>query len=378
MKKKILLFVDWFDPAFKAGGPIRSCVNFAMNTDDSFDIFVFTGDRDLGDDHPLKGIQTNTWINYKKDIKVYYASPDSLGLKSVRSIIDSIHPDFIYLNSVFSRVFTIYPLLLKRYYGVKARIILSPRGMLKPSALNFKPFRKKVFLWAMRTLGISAAIRFHATDDTEVFDVKKIFNRNEVFMASNFSSEAQTIQTLTPKQKGELSILFLGRIHPIKNLDYLINALMPMKGNVRLSVVGVMEQKEYWNYCTELIKRLPASVRVEFLGEIPHHLLAGILSKHHIFALPTKGENFGHAIFDALVAGKPVIISDQTPWRGLRERNAGWDLPLSNPDAFSEALQTTVDWNSEQYEAAAKAAFALSLEKARHDGLKEKYKQIFS
>jgi len=378
MKKKILLFIDWFDPAFKAGGPIRSCVNFAMNEGDTYDIFIFTSDRDLGDDKPFKGIQSDQWLNYKKEIKVYYASAGSLKLKFIRSVIESIQPDFIYLNSVFSRAFTIYPLLLKRFYGVNGTVVLSPRGMLKPSALNFKPVRKKLFLWLIKKFGVTRSVRFHATDGTEVFDVKKIFADNEVYQASNFSSDVQPQQEITNKQKGEIAILFLGRIHPIKNLDYLLNALMPLQGAVTLSIVGVLEQKEYWNYCTEIIKRLPPSCKVEYLGEIPHHLLAGVLAKHHIFALPTKGENFGHAIFDALIAGKPVLISDQTPWRGLQQRNAGWDLPLANPELFSEALQQAIDWNFEEYSLSARAAFELSLEEAKQTGLKEKYKQIFS
>lgn len=378
MKKKILLFVDWFDPAFKAGGPIRSCVNFSINVNECYEIFVFTGDRDLGDNTSMNNIRVNEWVNYKNDVKVYYASPEFLSVKHIRTVISDIKPDFIYLNSVFSKVFSIYPLIIKRFSHIPARVVLSPRGMLKPSALRFKSFKKHIFLWLLKNLGLSNGIRFHATDEAELYDTKKLFPDNEVFLASNFPSEASTVHHITPKQKGELSIVFLGRIHPIKNLDYLLNTLMHIKGKVKLSVVGVMEQKEYWNYCTELINRLPESVEVELLGEIPHHQLAGILSKHHIFALPTKGENFGHAIFDALLGGKPVLISDQTPWRRLRERNAGWDLPLSNPDAFSEALQIAVDWNFEEYSLASAAAFSLSREMAQQDGLLNEYKMIFS
>jgi glycosyltransferase involved in cell wall biosynthesis len=54
--------------------------------------------------------------------------------------------------------------------------------------------------------------------------------------------------------------------------------------------------------------------------------------------LPTTGENFGHAIFEALSCAVPVLISDTTPWRGLAAIRAGWDLPLQDPTAFAAVI----------------------------------------
>ena len=62
--KKILLLLDWFDPAYKAGGPIRSAVNFAKQMQSDFDIFVFTGDRDLNEIKPLKDVVIDKWVEY--------------------------------------------------------------------------------------------------------------------------------------------------------------------------------------------------------------------------------------------------------------------------------------------------------------------------
>ena len=57
------------------------------------------------------------------------------------------------------------------------------------------------------------------------------------------------------------------------------------------------------------------------------------------FFFPTLGENYGHVIYEALDSGCPVLISDQTPWRGLSEVGAGWDLPLDKPDLFRQACK---------------------------------------
>ena len=45
-------------------------------------------------------------------------------------------------------------------------------------------------------------------------------------------------------------------------------------------------------------------------------------------------------MLEALSAGRPLLISDRTPWRGLEQEHAGWDLPLERPAGFTEA----VDW----------------------------------
>jgi glycosyltransferase involved in cell wall biosynthesis len=68
--------------------------------------------------------------------------------------------------------------------------------------------------------------------------------------------------------------------------------------------------------------------------------------------MPTANENFGHAIVEALLAGCPLITSDQTPWRGLAQRGAGWDLPLAAGDEWRRVLQTCVDMDAPAFERA--------------------------
>ena len=62
------------------------------------------------------------------------------------------------------------------------------------------------------------------------------------------------------------------------------------------------------------------------------------LAEYDLFLLPTRGENFGYAIFDALEVGLPVMLSDLTPWQDLERIGAGWSLPLAEPDRFAAAI----------------------------------------
>ena len=58
-KNRILIFIDWFLPAYKAGGPIRSIANLVDHLSESFKFYIITGDRDLGDENSFNDIKLN-------------------------------------------------------------------------------------------------------------------------------------------------------------------------------------------------------------------------------------------------------------------------------------------------------------------------------
>lgn len=349
-KKRILLFADWYEPGYRAGGPIRSCVNFANHMQGEYQVYVFTSDRDLNDDTSYSGIPVDQWITSESGVQIYYSSPANRGLGAIRRQMKEIAPDFVYLNSMFSVRFTILPLLAVRMDRIKAKIILSPRGMLRESAVRFKSRKKLLFLRLFRQLGFSRRVHFLASDLTEGKDVQHYFGQNaQVTIIGNFPSSLPGEAEIANKHKGELTMVCIGRIHPIKNTDYLLDVLGGVRADVRLSIVGSTEDQAFWQECQAKIRQLPANVTVAHLGELPNHELPSIISQHHIFVLPTKGENFGHAIFEALVLGKPVLISDQTPWLNLAAVRAGWDLPLARPESFREAIEAAADLEQQEY-----------------------------
>jgi glycosyltransferase involved in cell wall biosynthesis len=62
-----------------------------------------------------------------------------------------------------------------------------------------------------------------------------------------------------------------------------------------------------------------------------------------LFVLPSRSENFGMAVAEALAAGTPTIVSNAAPWRLLPARNAGWSIDVGvDPlvDCLQRALST--------------------------------------
>jgi glycosyltransferase involved in cell wall biosynthesis len=377
-KRKVLVMVDWYAPGFKAGGPIRSAVNFADQLENELDIYILTTDRDLNEPSPYEGIETDKWIQ-RNAHHVYYASPNNLKWEKLKEIIVTIKPDVIYLNSMFSKYFTVYPLLMKRMGLLNARMVLAPRGMLKASALQHKSGKKKIFLSLFQILGLSNDILFHATDDTEEKDIKSIFGSAiALFKTGNLPGKQKSFKPPTHKTPGSLKIVFVGRIHPIKNLDFLLRAIQGITGEVELTVIATLEDRDYWEHCQSLIQNLPPNIQVKTIIDLPHDKIEEIILSNHIFALPTKGENFGHAIFEALAAGRPVLISNQTPWHRMVESNAGWDLLIENEDLFKDRIQQMVQMDIETLTTWCRGAWDYANKYLNHSDIKQSYLKQFS
>jgi glycosyltransferase involved in cell wall biosynthesis len=370
--------VDWYAPGFKAGGPIRSAVNFADHLEDELDIFVLTTDRDLNEPSPYEGVETNKWIQRSRH-HVYYSSPANLNWGKLKSIIRSVNPDDIYLNSMFSRYFTIYPLLMKKMGTLTSRMVLAPRGMLKSSALQHKSGKKKIFLSLFNLLGLSKELVFHATDKIEEKDIRQVFGgKVSIFYAGNLPGKQKSMVPLVEKNAGSLKMVFVGRIHPIKNLDFLLKALLPVRGKVELTVIAPLEDQDYWNRCRNQIAALPENIQVRLLENIPHEKVEEIILANHIFALPTKGENFGHAIFEALAAGRPVLISDQTPWRNLEPAKAGWDMPIDEEKLFTQRIQQVIEMEKDHLSVWCLGAWNHANQYLNHSEIKQSYLKQFS
>ena len=66
MNPKILIFIDWFTPGFKAGGPIKSITNIINSLSDNFDFYIISSDRDINEESSYKNLKLNSWISKEK------------------------------------------------------------------------------------------------------------------------------------------------------------------------------------------------------------------------------------------------------------------------------------------------------------------------
>lgn len=375
MKPSLLLLTDWFPPAYKAGGPIRSCANIASALSGHWEVWVLTGDRDLGDIQPFASVPLNCWEAQEDGVKVFRAAQGSLQRDRFRQLLRQANPQAVYLNSMFSLTFSIRPMLWLRKDFPNVKVVLAPRGMLKQSALAFKTPKKKAYLFLARLLGWHQNVHFHATDTEEKRSIQHFFgNAAQITQIGNLPAP---VGDYPQKPNGVPHFIFVGRIHPIKGLDTALRALQYIEQPLVFTILGNVEDTRYFQLCRALAEGLPANISVHWQEGMANTQVQQLLQQHHFFLLPTYGENFGHAIFEAFAAGTPVLISDQTPWRELERQKIGWDLPLSAPEAWHKAIQSAVDMDEATYQDWSRAAHGFAQRYFAEQDLVGRYLALF-
>lgn len=355
---RILTFVPYYVPGYRAGGPLRSISNLVDHLGSEFDFSIVTSDRDAESDTSYPGITVNDW-NAVGRARVYYAAPEGLGLSPLRRLMRATPYDIVYLNSFFHPKFTVMPLLLQKLGRVPSRpTIVAPRGQFSEGALALKRVKKLVFLAAAQLTRLYSGVTWQASSDYEATDVKRMLRVSdaEIVVAPDLLPKlpptkiAKDTRRSGPRGMHDpLRVIFVSRITPKKNLDYALRILSRVRVPVEFSIVGPIRDETYWRQCRRLIDALPSHIQAHHLGSVEHEKVHDLMASHDLFFLPTHGENYGHVIPEALMAGTPVLISDTTPWRNLESSGVGWDLPLNNEEAFISAIEAAADLSIEDY-----------------------------
>ena len=367
---KICFLTHCFYPSKLRGGPTVSMTNLIKALDGFEDISVITTAYEM-DGKMYSDVKPGHQKLFGAD--VCYLKENTMS--AFWQELKRNDPDVIYVSSLFSWQYSVPALRFAKRY--KKRLILAPRGELIPSALSQKHLFKKLFLTGLSVLGFFRKTEFHVTSVKEEKAVKEFRKNNKVWNISNLPAtyEANAVQPIR-KMPGELKIVMIGRIHPIKNFDVAIRLVSQLPGNVELDLYGNEEVTDYVETCKALAGKAPSNITVRFCGSIPHEEIARVIQQHHILLSPTQGENFGQAIVEALLNCRPVIISDQTPWRGLQEAGAGYDIALDRPELFSEALKTMADADEETYRKACENAGNYIRARLNTDQMVSHYKKM--
>lgn len=343
---KILTFSNFYLPGYKGGGPIKTIKNLIIQTSDFLSYKVVTLDRDLGDACAYTNINLNSWndLGYSQ---VFYSQIGFGGIKQIFGLLIKENYDIVYLNSFFSPKFSFLPLLLSKM--LKKQVILGPRGEFSEGALSLKAQKKRIFIKLYKSLNLHRGTIFQASSDYEAEDIRKVLGSSVDIQIAEDIGAQEFVEALPIRDVDILNIIFVSRISPMKNLLTAIEILKTVKHSITYNIYGPIEDNEYWAECEAMIDTLPTNIQVEYKGELHPDQVVSTLSKYDAFFMPTRGENYGHVIAEALCAGLPIVIADTTPWRNLQDLGIGWDLPLSNLKAFSNAIDQLATMSVEDH-----------------------------
>ena len=160
---KVLIFIDWYYPASKAGGPISSVLNMVNLLHENFDFFIVTGSKDLNSQNNLQDVILNNWQSVGF-AKVIYLDNKYQKIKKLKEVVNKIKPDIIYVNGIFSKFFSVLPIyLFDNHYS----IIVNPRGMFGEGALEIKKIKKLFFIFFTRIFSFYKNIIWHVSNINE-------------------------------------------------------------------------------------------------------------------------------------------------------------------------------------------------------------------
>ena len=334
-KPVILALMGALWPGNDASGTNRSLLAMIEALADEFRFLSVARDRPARSDPPLAA--SGRWLEASHGA-ARYCRPGVRGRAELAAILRETRYDLLLLHGFHDREFTIPALIMRRLGLIPRRpTIVSPHGEFSAAALGLKPRRKAAYQALAQWTGLLDGAFLHATSVEEAQDIGAAITTSKGVLVAPNIRPLLAMPPHVPAVDDALRLAFLGRVARIKNLDLALHALSLVATRVVFDIYGPIEDAAYWRECRRIIAALPAHIMVAMHGEIVNAATPEMFARHDLLFLPSRSENFGHAIFEALCCGVPALIGDATPWRDLERAEAGWDLPLE-PSAFAGAI----------------------------------------
>jgi len=202
--------------------------------------------------------------------------------------------------------------------------VIAPHGMLYPQALQVSAWKKKIVSTVFQRKDLETASCLQATCMAELEHIRAFGLNNPVAVIPNGLVIDDSLE-IRKTSNSVRRFAFVGRLNRIKNVDLLLSAwskLGDKTRNCELLIIGdgdTAYKKELEEFATA--NKLN---NVHFLGFIMGKDLQKLVHSIDFQILPSKSENFGMVVPEALIQGVPVIASKGTPWSDLETFDCGW------------------------------------------------------
>ena len=323
--KSIVIFADYYQPGYRAGGPIVSISRMvAADRENAF--AIVTRNHDYGQTDPYDNIARQTWTTQGRARVAYLSNSPLDTLWTIRQLRNS-PIDYYYLNGLHSWRFALAPLVLLRLGIIpSARLLCAPRGETSPGALALKRVKKRMYRPLIKALLPKDTV-WHVSSPMEEEEVRDWWGGglprgHQFIIRPNLAPPPETKELRTPKLNPPV-VCFASRIDRKKGLDRALRLLRHVDGFGRFEVHGAITDAAYWEECRQLSRVLHPGDTVAFMGEYEPTQVRSIFANASALLLPTQGENFGHVIAEALSVGCPVIAPPTTPWTAVLRSGGG-------------------------------------------------------
>ena len=242
----------------------------------------------------------------------------------------------------------------RRYAKSPIPYVVFPHGMLDPwfkETFPLKHFKKWLYWpWAdYRVLRDAAAVVFTAEEERLLARKSFWLYRAREKISPLGVPTPEPVPTKAredflqrfPQLRNKRVLLFLGRLHPKKGCDLLIEAFAQAADDSISLVLAGPDQVGWQAELEQRVDRLNLGSRIVFPGMLQGQTKQAALAIADAFVLPSHQENFGVAVVEALAVGLPVLISNRINiWREVDQDSAGY----VESDDFSGTVRLLNRW----------------------------------
>lgn len=230
-----------------------------------------------------------------------------------------IHDHGVWLPTNHSAV------VVARQWGIP--LIISPRGMLEPWAMNHKAWKKRLAWNLYQRRDLESASVLHATAEQEANNFRKLGLRQPIAIIPNGTDLPEWRDPADP-QGSPRKMLFLSRIHQKKGLLNLVQAWQTVKPSGWKMIIAGPDEGGHQPIVEAAIHQAGLQDAFAFTGSVYGDEKAALYRSAEVFVLPTFSENFGLVVAEALACGVPVITTKGAPWQGLHTHRCGWWIDI--------------------------------------------------
>ncbi|MEM5831157.1 MAG: glycosyltransferase [Candidatus Aenigmatarchaeota archaeon] len=348
---KVLHVIPSYEPAWRFGGTVTATSNLCRAlAKKGIDVTVYTTDADG------KGGYLDVPLNEPLDlggVKVWYFHCDLLpkdafysrGLaKKLKETVKDF--DIVHVSAIWQWIqVNVYKACKKQ----NKPYIVTPHSSLMNYAFKFGPKLNKKIYWKLfgkKTIKKASAIHFLCEGEREgsrslCKDVTSFILPNGIDV-NKFKRENKKGSLLRDKlgiPQEAIVLLFLGRIHPKKQIEYIIKSIpeiLKYKKDVFFLIVGPIEDENYYNKLKVLLNTLKVSSNVIWIGSVKNEEVIEYYCASNIMVLPSIVEGISMAAIEAMCASLPLLVSNRVAnWHEIEEDKAG---VIVNPN-FAEVCE---------------------------------------
>ena len=355
--KRVCLISSSFYPATFYGGPISATWDLSRRLSEK-DIQMYISTTNANGISRLN-VETNKFIQKDSNLFVKYYHEEVINKFSFAFICgiwsDIKNADIVYIQYLFH-----YTVLFSLLFCVfqRKRIIICPRGSFSLFTLSNRiPFLKRFWI-NLLIKPFHRIVEWQASSNLEKNDIKRTFPDASIYVINDgvdFRSfqdfeifdRVKLLEKYTKTKFENVSYVFfsMGRLHAIKNFDVLIHAFslfVKDHKEAKFIIAGGNDGVEY--KLRQQILDLELENSVFLIGAINFEDKKILLNNCDYFSLASDFESFGLVVAEALCCGKPVVVSDKTPWKDLQQNQCGI---LTNNDeiSFYKAMLKVIELN---------------------------------